>query len=51
MSDTYPMFIESKITWVPSWFSGYIWLDTKIGLKKNCSFLELDFVNSDLTCC
>ena len=30
----YPMFIEPTITWVPSGFSGYIWLDTKIVLKK-----------------
>ena len=28
------MFIERMITWVPSGFSGYIWLDTKIVLKK-----------------
>ena len=28
------MFIEPTITWVPSGFSGYIWLDTKIVLKK-----------------
>ena len=34
VSDTYPMFIEPTITWVPSGFSGYIWLDTKIVLKK-----------------
>ena len=32
--DIYPMFIEPTITWVPSGFSGYIWLDTKIVLKK-----------------
>ena len=31
------MFIEPTITWVPSGFSGYIWLDTKIVFeKKNC---------------
>ena len=29
------MFIEPTITWVPSGFSGYIWLDTKIVLKNN----------------
>ena len=29
------MFIEPTITWFPSGFSGYIWLDTKIVLKKN----------------
>ena len=34
VSDIYPMFIEPTITWVPSEFSGYIWLDTKIVLKK-----------------
>ena len=28
------MFIEPTITWVPSGFTGYIWLDTKIVLKK-----------------
>ena len=34
MSDIYPTFIEPTITWVPSGFSGYIWLDTKIVFKK-----------------
>ena len=34
VSDIYPMFIEPTITWVPSGFSGYIWLDTKIVLKE-----------------
>ena len=28
------MFIEPTITWVHMGFSGYIWLDTKIVLKK-----------------
>ena len=28
------MYIEPTITWVPSGFSGYIWLDTKIVFKK-----------------
>ena len=28
------MFIEPTITRVPSGFSGYIWLDTKIVFKK-----------------
>ena len=32
--DIYPMFIERTITLVPSGFSGYLWLDTKIVLKK-----------------
>ena len=32
------LFIELTITWVPSGFSGYIWLGTKIVLKKK-SFL------------
>ena len=32
------MFIEPMITWVPSKFYGYIWLDTKIVLKKWKSF-------------
>ena len=34
MPDIYPMFIEPTITWVPSGFSGYIWLDTKVVFKK-----------------
>ena len=34
VSDIYPMFIEPTITWVPSGFSRYIWLDMKIVLKK-----------------
>ena len=37
VSDIYPMFIGPTITWVPSWFSGYIWFDTKIVLKKQQS--------------
>ena len=32
--DTYLMFIEPTITRVLLGFSGYIWLDTKIVLKK-----------------
>ena len=28
------MFIEPTITWVPSGFSEYIWLDSKIVLKR-----------------
>ena len=31
---SYPMFIEPTITRVPSGFSGYIWLNTKIVFKK-----------------
>ena len=31
---SYPMFIEPTITWLLLGFSGYIWLDTKIVLKK-----------------
>ena len=34
VSDIYPMFIEPTINWVPSGFSGYIWLDTKIVFKN-----------------
>ena len=34
VSDIYPIFIEPTITWVPSGFSGYLWLDTKIVLKN-----------------
>ena len=37
VSDIYPMFIEPTITWVPSGFSGYIWLDTEIVFKKTCT--------------
>ena len=33
------MFIEPTITWVPSGFSGYIWIDTKIVLKKKYMLL------------
>ena len=40
VSDIFPMFIEPTITWVPSGFSGYIWLDTKIVLKKKKKKLE-----------
>ena len=36
------MFIEPTITWVPSGFSGYIWLDTKIVLKKKKSWKKMD---------
>ena len=31
--DTYPKFIEPRITRVPLGFSGYIWLNTKILLN------------------
>ena len=37
----YPMFIEPTITWVPSGFSGYIWLDTEIVFKKNLKKREI----------
>ena len=33
---SYPVFIEPMITRVPSGFSGYIWLDTKIVFKEKC---------------
>ena len=36
------MFIEPMITWVPSGFSGYIWLDTKIVLKKKKRLREVE---------
>ena len=42
LSDIYPMFIEPTITWFPSGFSEYIWLDTKIVLKKTARLLNLD---------
>ena len=32
---SYPMFIEPMISRVSLRFSGYIWLDTKIVLKKD----------------
>ena len=31
---SYPMFKEPMITWVPSGFSGYIWLETKKNVLK-----------------
>ena len=40
VSDIYPMFIEPTITWVLSGFSGYIWLDKKIVLKKKYADLD-----------
>ena len=43
---SYLMFTEPKITWVPSGFSGYIWLDTKIVLKKNCRLWKHLFKNN-----
>ena len=33
------MFIEPTITWVPSGFSGYIWLDTKICVEKKKKYI------------
>ena len=42
VSDTYPMFVEPTITWVPSGFSGYIWLDTnKNGVKNKNKIIIL----------
>ena len=41
------MFIEPTITWVPSVFSGYIWLDTKIVLKKN-EIVEFHITNKEI---
>ena len=40
------MFIEPTITWVPSGFSGYIWLDTKIVLKKKIYRFDSNNVES-----
>ena len=40
------MFIEPTITWVSSGFSGYIWLDTKIVLKKKI----LMVTEQDISC-
>ena len=44
VSDIYPMVIELKITWVPSGFSGYIWLDTKIVGKKTTNLYFVDLI-------
>ena len=42
----YILFIEPTITKVPSGFSGYIWLDTKIVLnKKLLKFFFQPFLN------
>ena len=42
VSDIYPMFLDpTTITWVPSGFSGYIWLDTTLCLKKLAHFGKL----------
>ena len=38
------MFIEPTITWVPSVFSGYIWLGTIIVLKKGVVVMHLSHV-------
>ena len=35
------MFIEPTIIWVPSGFSGYIWPDTKIVLKKTTATMTM----------
>ena len=43
----YPMFPEPTITWVPSGFSGYIWLDTKNVLKKMVN-INRDIVGAKL---
>ena len=43
------MFIEPTITWVPSGFSGYIWLDTKNVFKKNKNIFSIGlFVEKNL---
>ena len=39
------MFIEPTITRVPSGFSGYIWLDTKIVLKKSIDCESFDNIS------
>ena len=48
VSEIYPMFIEPTITWVPSGFSGYIWLDTKIVLKKSYIKNSTWFIYSEI---
>ena len=41
---SYPMFIEPMITRVLSGFSGYIWLETKIVLKKKVYYYYLQSI-------
>ena len=41
---SYPRFIEPTIIWVPSGFSGYIWLDTKILFQMHLSVWDSDNV-------
>ena len=36
------MFIEPTITWVPSGFSGYIWLDTKLCYTVLPEYCDID---------
>ena len=43
------MFIDPTITWVPSGFSGYIWLDTKFVFKKTSHTGKLWFQYSTAT--
>ena len=43
------MFIEPTITWVPSGFSGYIWLHTKIVLKNMVASDFKEIVSNLLT--
>ena len=43
------MFIEPTITWVPSGFSGYIWLDTKIVLKKKKKIIIIIIIHTFVT--
>ena len=45
----YPMFIELTITWVPSGFSGYIWLAHKNCVKKTSCPRELDDFSKDMS--
>ena len=46
---SYPMFIEPTITWVSLGFSGYIWLVTKIVLKKSTWDATSPFMNPSVT--
>ena len=48
VSDIYPMFIEPTITWVPSGFSGYIWLDFSTAMFYFTRCILFSYFNSKL---
>ena len=45
------MFIKPTITWVTSEFSRYIWLDTKIVLKKKIKVSTKFYLSDCFKCC